>query len=97
MAISCKNFYENYVPTRIVTDGKRDAAYAGKCYFAECESGWDFNPRFQGYCVDFNPVDLNANLYFYEKLFAEYGHLSLWTLLHHCLYIIYVSCFVLLR
>lgn len=69
---SCKNFYENYVSTRIVTDGKRDAAYAGKCYFAECESGWDFNPRFQGYCVDFNPVDLNANLYFYEKLFAEY-------------------------
>lgn len=69
---SCKDFYENYVPTRIVTDKMRDAAYAGKCYFAECESGWDFNPRFEGYCLDYNPVDLNANLYLYEKLFAEY-------------------------
>lgn len=69
---SCKDFYENYVPTRIVTDKTRDAAYAGKYYFAECESGWDFNPRFEGYCIDFNPVDLNANLYLYEKLFAEY-------------------------
>lgn len=69
---SCKDFYENYVPTRIITDKTRDAAYAGKCYFAECESGWDFNPRFEGYCLDYNPVDLNANLYLYEKLFAEY-------------------------
>ena len=69
---SCKDFYENYVPTRIATDAARDPAYAGKCYFAECESGWDFNPRFGGYCADFNPVDLNANLYLYEKLFAEY-------------------------
>lgn len=69
---SCKSFYENYVPTRISIDKKRNAAYAGKCYFAECESGWDFNPRFNGYCADFNPVDLNANLYLYEKLFAEY-------------------------
>lgn len=72
---SCKNFYENYVPTRIATDKRRDAAHAGKCYFAECESGWDFNPRFNGYCADFNPVDLNANLYLYEKLFADYEEL----------------------
>ena len=69
---ACKDFYENYVPTRIATDKDRDAAYAGKCYFAECESGWDFNPRFEGYCLDYNPVDLNANLYVYEKLFAKY-------------------------
>ena len=68
---SCKSFYENYVPTRISIDKKRNAAYAGKCYFAECESGWDFNPRFNGYCADFNPVDLNANLYLYEKLFIR--------------------------
>lgn len=69
---NCKSFYENYVPTRITTDRRRDAALAGKCYFAECESGWDFNPRFEGYCRDYNPVDLNSNLYLYEKLFSEY-------------------------
>lgn len=69
---SCAVFYEKYVPTRIETDGTRDAAYAGKCYYAECESGWDFNPRFGGYCIDFNPVDLNSNLYIYETLFSEY-------------------------
>ena len=72
---SCRSFYENYVSTRITIDAARDAAYAGKCYFAECESGWDFNPRFNGYCADFNPVDLNANLYLYEKLFADYEEL----------------------
>ena len=69
---SCVVFYEKYVPTRIETDGARDAAYAGKCYYAECESGWDFNPRFSGYCIDYNPVDLNSNLYIYETLFSEY-------------------------
>ncbi len=69
---SCAVFYENYVPTRIETDGARDASYAGKCYYAECESGWDFNPRFGGYCIDCNPVDLNSNLYIYETLFSEY-------------------------
>lgn len=69
---SCRDFYENYVPTRIATDERRGSAEAGRHYFAECESGWDFNPRFEGYCADFNPVDLNGNLYLYEKLFAEY-------------------------
>lgn len=69
---TCKDFYENYVPTRIEIDLLRDGAYAGKCYFAECESGWDFNPRFKGYCIDYNPVDLNSNLYLYEKLFSAY-------------------------
>lgn len=69
---SCAVFYEKYVPTRIETYGSRDAVYAGKCYYAECESGWDFNPRFGGYCIDYNPVDLNSNLYSYETLFSEY-------------------------
>lgn len=39
-------------------------------YLSEAESGWDFNPRFEGRCEDFNPLDLNANLYLYEKNFA---------------------------
>lgn len=42
---------------------------------AECESGWDFTPRFDNRCADFCPVDLNANLYFYEVHLAEYSRL----------------------
>ena len=33
---------------------------------AECESGWDYSPRFEKRCLDFLPVDLNAYLYRYE-------------------------------
>lgn len=36
---------------------------------AECESGWDMNPRFNRHCLDYVPVDLNALLYKYEKDF----------------------------
>lgn len=39
---------------------------------AEAESGWDFTPRFDFRCEDFIPVDLNANLYLYEKNFAYF-------------------------
>ena len=38
---------------------------------SECESGWDFTPRFEHRCEDFCPVDLNANLYLYEILLAD--------------------------
>lgn len=43
---------------------------------AECESGWDFTPRFENRCADFCPVDLNANLYFYETHLAQYARLT---------------------
>lgn len=39
---------------------------------AEAESGWDFSPRFGLRCGDFNPIDLNANLYRYEQNFAYF-------------------------
>lgn len=39
---------------------------------AEAESGWDFSPRFNFRCEDYNPVDLNANLYLYETNFAYF-------------------------
>lgn len=39
-------------------------------YLSEAEGGWDFNPRFGGVCEECNPVDLNANLYMYERNFA---------------------------
>ena len=41
-------------------------------FLAEAESGWDFNPRFDSRCEDFNPIDLNANLYAYEHNFAYF-------------------------
>lgn len=37
---------------------------------AEC-AGWDFTPRFENRCLDFIPLDLNANLYLYEEGFAK--------------------------
>ncbi|WP_269537343.1 trehalase family glycosidase [Cerasicoccus fimbriatus] len=40
---------------------------------AECESGWDFNSRFDHRCPEFCPIDLNANLWLYEKLLAQWA------------------------
>lgn len=45
----------------------------GGHFAAEAESGWDFNPRFERRCEDFCPIDLNANLYLYERLFARFA------------------------
>lgn len=52
---------------------EEDRKIQGAHYMAECESGWDFNPRFEGRCADFNPVDLNSNLYLYENNFAWFS------------------------
>lgn len=41
--------------------------------YAECESGWDFSPRFDHRSPDFCPVDLNALLYASEQVIAH-GH-----------------------
>jgi alpha,alpha-trehalase len=55
------------LPTDCSDDDKmRHAQHA----LAECTSGWDFTPRFENRCLDFIPVDLNANLYLYELGFA---------------------------
>lgn len=45
----------------------------GSHYIAEAESGWDFNPRFETRCEDFCPIDLNANMYLYEKNFEFFS------------------------
>lgn len=37
---------------------------------AECEV-WDFTPRFDQRCTDFNPVDTNAALFYFESTLAE--------------------------
>ena len=41
--------------------------------YAECESGWDFSPRFAHRSPDFCPADLNALLYAEERMIAH-GH-----------------------
>ncbi len=38
---------------------------------AECESGWDYNPRFYGKCYEYNPVCLNSILWFNETYLAK--------------------------
>ncbi|MFP4547929.1 MAG: trehalase family glycosidase [Fidelibacterota bacterium] len=39
-------------------------------WISEAESGMDFTPRFENRCHEFVAIDLNANLYKYEKNFA---------------------------
>ncbi len=58
-----------YVSDRTGVEIKSDFLYNGKNYMAEAESGWDFCARFDGRCMENNAVDLNSNLYFYEKFF----------------------------
>lgn len=43
---------------------------------AEAESGWDMNPRFEGECLDYIPIDLNSLLYRYEKDFEASARLN---------------------
>lgn len=50
--------------TEIVRDA--DKEYLGKNVLAEAESGWDFNARFGGLCLEYDPVDLNSLVYFDE-------------------------------
>lgn len=40
---------------------------------AECESGWDFSPRFYGKTMNYNSVDLNCLLYADELLLAAWA------------------------
>ena len=56
--------------TGIIRGGDRE--YLGKNVFAEAESGWDFNGRFDGRCYEYNAVDLNSLLYFDEVFLSEH-------------------------
>jgi alpha,alpha-trehalase len=51
------------------TDSSRKLEIASN-FAAEAETGMDFTTRFEGRCPDFVAVDLNSNLYLYEKNFA---------------------------
>lgn len=70
-------FYDAIAGRLCVSDKDRmtqeaDKLRVGAHWLAEAESGWDFNPRYDQRCMDFNPVDLNANLYIYEKNFEYF-------------------------
>lgn len=67
--IGAYNLYQKR--TGIVLSG--DKVYAGRNVFAEAESGWDFTGRFEGKCLEYNPVDLNCLLWFAEKFLAKNG------------------------
>lgn len=81
-----RQFAEAIVNRGVIAPCATDAErlYAGTHYLAEAETGHDFTPRFGGRCADFNPVDLNANLYAYERTLAEFsrvlgtGETALW-------------------
>ena len=45
----------------------------GRNVVAESESGWDYNPRYSGRCIDHNPVDLNCLLYHDEVLLSRWA------------------------
>lgn len=49
-----------------------DRETLGGNILAECESGWDFSPRFGFHCMDYAPIDLNSLLYLYEQMLADY-------------------------
>lgn len=50
-----------------------DRIKLGDDTLAECESGWDFSPRFGLHCTKFAPVDLNSILYDYEITLARFA------------------------
>lgn len=70
----CIEFYETIVRGRlgIKTDDPEEQRLLGSHHYAEAETGWDFCPRFDTRCGDFNPIDLNGNLYVYELNFAYF-------------------------
>jgi alpha,alpha-trehalase len=69
------DFYDQILVPRLKFPGAAglsEKEEAGGHYLAEAESGMDFTPRFAGRCADHLPVDLNANLFLYEKLIARW-------------------------
>lgn len=66
---------ENYSFERIgiVPEKNRTREDIAKCVISDCESGWDFNPRTGMHQTRFVYVDLNCNLYLYEKNFAYFA------------------------
>ena len=68
-------FNEVYVKTYAERTGiqMENTAENNAHVIAECESGWDFSPRFYGKTMHYNPVDLNSLLYADELLLSAFA------------------------
>jgi alpha,alpha-trehalase len=80
-AEGCAAFYDDI--SRRLSFLPKDALIADKIrigghYLAEAESSCDFNPRFDRRCLDFCQVDLNALLFEYEVVLADYSERLGW-------------------
>lgn len=67
--------YDNVGPVnRLKNDStistKEEKINFGANFIAECEGGMDFTTRFQQNIINYIPIDLNSNLYQYEKNFT---------------------------
>ena len=67
----CENF-ANRLHVNLSDLDRNQKIFRGKCFYAECESGWDFSPRFSLLCKKYLPIDLNCLLYIYEINFAYF-------------------------
>lgn len=78
----CIDFYNNGLVPRLkfdagIMDDKKSEI--GGHYIAEAEN-WDFCERYNGRCMDFNPVDLNSLLFGYEEFLFQASHKNNWYL-----------------
>lgn len=65
--------YENRV--KVLKHQERNKIEIGANALAECESGWDFSPRFNQEALNYNPIDLNSLLYKNELILSEFSKL----------------------
>lgn len=68
--------FANYYKSRVkVIINDFDDETIGLNALAECESGWDFSPRFKQNCINYNPIDLNSIMYKNELILAKFTKL----------------------
>lgn len=74
--------YEQSVTEKKINQKRVGLTFADKtddetarCLLTDCESGWDFNPRTDMHQTDCVYLDLNCNLYLYEKNFAYFSEI----------------------
>jgi alpha,alpha-trehalase len=75
-AAGCREFYDGALVHRLGLGrdvSESDKILRGGHGLAEAETGWDFNPRFDGRCLDHAAVDLNGLLHFYETFLGTHA------------------------
>lgn len=72
-----KEFFASEYKERVkfVVNENRDNMTIGANALAECESGWDFSPRFNQEALNYNPIDLNSILYKNELILSKFSNL----------------------